>query len=149
MDLNNQDHHDLRQADREVSEEYARCMAIGTAIALALIVVELIAYVSGALTPFVPLRDLPGLWGMPMRQYLAAAGVPAGWGWIALAGRGDYVNFIGIALLASITIACYLVALRRYLARRDRIYAALTAAQLIVLVAAASGLLNSFAGGNP
>jgi len=149
MDLNNQDRRDLPQADREASEEYARCMAIGTAVALTLIVIELIAYVSGALSPYVPLRDLPGLWGMPMRQYLAAAGVPAGWGWIALAGRGDYVNFIGVALLASVTIVCYLCALRRYLARRDRIYVVLTAAQIIVLVAAASGLLNSFGGGNP
>jgi hypothetical protein len=147
--MNNPDHGAAGNADRESNENYARCMAIGTAIALALIVVELIAYVSGALSPYVPLRDLPGLWGMPLREYLAAAGVPAGWGWIALAGRGDYVNFIGIALLASITIVCYLFALRRYLAQRDRIYVALTAAQIIVLVAAASGLLNSFGGGNP
>jgi len=149
MDVTNPDHRASREADREANEDYARSMAIGTAVALALIVVELIAYVSGVLSPYVPLRDLPGLWGMPMRQYLAAAGVPAGWGWIALAGRCDYVNFIGIALLASVTIVCYLVALRRYLARRDRIYVALTAAQIIVLVAAASGLLNSLGGGNP
>ena len=147
--MNDPDQRDSPQADREANEGYAACMAIGTAIALALIVVELIAYVSGALSPYVPLRDLPRLWSMPLREYLAAAGVPAGWGWISLAGRGDYVNFIGIALLASITIVCYLFALRRYLARRDRIYAALTAAQIIVLVAAASGLLNSFGGGNP
>ena len=136
-------------ADREASADYARWMTIGTAIALALIVVELVAYVSGALSPYVPLRDLPALWGMPMREYLAAARVPAGWGWIALAGRGDYVNFVGIALLASITPVCYLVAARRYLGRGDRVYAVLAVAQILVLLAAASGLLNSLAGGSP
>jgi hypothetical protein len=147
MELNQPKKPEPHNEDHEANAEYARCMAIGTAIAMALIVVEFIAYVSGALSPYVPLRDLPGLWGMPMKEYLAAARVPAGWGWIALAGRGDYVNFIGIALLASITIACYLRAFRRYLARRDRIYATLAAAQILVLLAAASGLLNSVGGG--
>ena len=116
---------------------------------MVLIAVELLAYLSGALSPYLPLRELPALWGLPMREFLAAAHVPAGWGWLALAGRGDYVNFIGIALLASITIACYLGAVRRYLARRDRIYTALAVAQILVLLAAASGLLNSSAGGSP
>lgn len=149
MELKPSEQHDTHKADSEANADYARCMTIGTAIALPLIIIELVAYVSGALSPYVPLGDLPGLWGMPMREYLAAARVPAGWGWIALAQRGDYVNFIGIALLASITPACYLFALRRYLARRDRIYAALVAAQILVLLAAASGLLHSFGGGSP
>jgi uncharacterized membrane protein len=79
---------------------------------------------------------------MPMKDFLATAHVPSGWGWLALVGRGDYVNFIGIALLASVTIACYLLALRRFVARRDRLYAAMAAAQLLVLLAAASGLIS-------
>lgn len=144
MELKPQDRHD---ADREAAAAYARSMAIGTAIAMGMIVVELLAYVSGVLSPYVPLRDLPGLWSLPMKDYLAAARVPAGWGWVALAGKGDYVNFIGIAVLASITAVCYLRAIGRFLARRDWIYAALAAAQVFVLLAAASGLLNSIAGG--
>jgi hypothetical protein len=116
---------------------------------MALIALELLAYLSGLLSPYVPLRRLPALWGLPMKEFLAAAQVPAGWGWIALAGRGDYVNFIGVALLASVTIACYVVALRRFVSRHDRIYAALAAAQILVLLAAASSLLNSITGGSP
>jgi hypothetical protein len=134
---------------RTAALAYARRMALGATIALAMIVVELIAYVSGALSPYVPLRDLPALWGMPMREYLATARVPAGWGWLELAGRGDYVNFIGIAVLASIPIACYIGALRHFLAARERAYAALAAAQIFVILAAASGLLNSIFGGSP
>lgn len=122
-------------------------MTIGVGIALAVIVVELIAYLSGALSPYVPLQDLPRLWGMSMHEYLLAARVPSGWGWVALASRGDYVNFIGIALLASITFVCYLRALRGFLARGDRLYAALAAAQLLVLLVAASGLLHWNSGG--
>ena len=77
MDLNPQDQY---EADREAAAAYARCMAIGTALAMALIVIECVAYVSGALSPYVPLEDLPRLWGMSMKEYLLAARVPAGWG---------------------------------------------------------------------
>lgn len=134
-------------SDREADLRYARCLEVGTALSFGLIVLELVAYLSGALSPYVPLRDLPSLWGLPMKEYLAAAKVPAGWGWIALVGQGDYLNFIGIALLASITLAGYLCALRFYAARRDAVYAALAIAQILVLLAAASGLLNSIGGG--
>lgn len=138
-----------QEADRAADAEYARCMAIGTAIATGLIVIELVAYVSGVLSPYVPLHDLPRLWRMSMHEYLAAAQVPSGWGWVVLAGRGDYVNFVGIAVLAAIPVACYLLALRRFVARQDRIYVALASAQVFVLLVAASGLLNSFTGGRP
>lgn len=138
---------ELNESDRESNADYARCLAIGTAIAMGLIVIELVAYVSGALSPYVPLQDLPRLWRMSMHEYLAAARVPSGWGWVALAGRGDYVNFVGIAVLAAVPMACYLLAIRRFVARQDRIYVALASAQVFVLLVAASGLLNSFAGG--
>ncbi|HUK04183.1 MAG TPA: hypothetical protein VLV90_03765 [Burkholderiales bacterium] len=140
---------DLNRREQEANADYARCASVGTRIALAVIVAELLAYVSGALSPYVPLEELPRLWHMSMREYLAAARVPAGWGWVALAGRGDYVNFIGIALLASITLVCYLRALQGFLRRGERLYAALAAAQLLVLLAAASGLLNWAAGSSP
>jgi hypothetical protein len=145
MELNRAAPGEPADAGREADLLYARCLEIGTVFSFGLIVLELIAYLSGALSPYVPLRELPSLWSLPMKEYLAAAKVPVGWGWLALVGRGDYLNFIGIALLASITIAATLCALRDYAARRDRAYAWLAAAQLLVLLAAASGLLNSFA----
>lgn len=145
MDLKRDAQGEPEGSDREADLQYARCLEIGTAFSFGLIVLELLAYLSGALSPYVPLRELPSLWSLPMKEYLAAAKVPVGWGWLALVGRGDYLNFIGIALLASITAAGYVCALRDYAAKRDAAYAWLAAAQLLVLLAAASGLLNSFA----
>ncbi|HEY6966455.1 MAG TPA: hypothetical protein VI229_03215 [Burkholderiales bacterium] len=134
-------------ADREAAQLYARCLGIGSALSFALIAAELAAYVSGLVSPYVPLQRLPALWGLPMTEFLAAARVPSGWGWLALIGQGDYLNFIGIALLAAVAGFAYFCAMLRYAGRRDRVYALLAAAQLLVLLAAASGLLNSFAGG--
>lgn len=139
---------ELRHAvDREAAQLYARCLAVGSILSFALIAAELAAYLGGLLSPYVPLQRLPSLWGLPMKEFLAAASVPSGWGWLALIGQGDYLNFIGIALLASIAGFAYLCAMLRYAARHDGTYALLAAAQLLVLLAAASGLLNSFAGG--
>lgn len=133
---------ELNRDDREADLVYARCLLAGTALALGLIALETFAYVTGLVSPYIPLADLPRVWTLPMKDYLAAAKVPAGWGWVALATRGDYLNFVGIAVLASVTLACHLRLLAHYLARRDRAYAALVAAQLVVMLAAASSLLN-------
>ena len=127
--------------DREADLRYAQWLEAGSILAFGLIVVEFLAYASGTLTPYVPLAELPRLWSLPLREYLVAAQVPSGWGWIALAEKGDYVNFIGIAVLAAVPIACYLRILRHYLRQHDRIYAAIAVGQVLVLLAAASGFI--------
>ena len=127
--------------DREADLRYARWLEAGSVLAFGLIVVEFLAYASGALTPYVPLAELPRLWSLPLREYLVTAQVPSGWGWLAIVEKGDYVNFIGIAVLAAVPIACYLRVLRHYLVQHDRIYAAIAVGQVLVLLAAASGLI--------
>ena len=133
---------DLNERDRLANLRYARCLETGSTLALVLIVAELVAYLSGILSPYVPLSELPRLWKLPMREFLAAAHVPTGWGWLALIGRGDYLNFFGIALLASVSLAGCLAAIGHYRAQGDRTYVLLAAAQALVTLAAASGLLN-------
>jgi len=121
---------------------FARWLDIGTRIALVLLVAGFAVYVSGLLTPHVPLADLPGLWGLPLAQFVAATGAPTGWGWLAFSGRGDYFNFFSIVLLTSIVAAAYLRVLP-LLARRERAFALIAACQIAVLLAAASGLIST------
>lgn len=125
---------------------FARWLDVGTKIGFVLLVAGFAVYLSGLLPPQVPLAELPKLWGLPLAQFVAASGAPTGWQWLALAGRGDYFNFFGIALLASIVVAAYLRVLP-LLARRERVLALIAALEIVVLLAAASGLLNSFGGG--
>jgi len=128
---------------RDADLVYARGLWVGTVLSVALIVAGTLLYLGGFLAPYIALQDLPALWGKPLPEFLAAAKAPSGWSWLALAGRGDYLNFVGIALLASVTMAGYGRLLLHYLPRRDRLFAALVALQLVVMLAAASGLLNS------
>ena len=124
----------------------ARWIEIGTRVALALLVAGFTLYVTNLLAPHIPPQTLARLWSLPLKEFLAASGAPSGWEWLRHIGRGDYLNVIGIALLASIIIVAYLRVLP-LLARGARAFALIAALEILVLLAAASGLLNSIGGG--
>jgi hypothetical protein len=112
---------------------YARWLEIGTRIGFAVLVSTFAVYVFGLLDPLVPLQDLPRLWNLPADRYVAATGAPTGWGWLGFLGRGDYLNLLGVALLATITIVCY----ARILPLLPRLQAVLAAIQIAILLGAA------------
>jgi len=128
--------------DQRVQETYARWLDALSKIAFALSIAALAAYLSGALAPFVPIAKVAALWGQPVGRYLAASGAPTGWGWVPLLAYGDYLNLVGIAWIASVTIACTLRILPALLRGGDLLYAGIAAAQIAVLLLAASGLLH-------
>ena len=69
------------------------------------------------------------------------AEIEAGWGWVTMLGHGDFINFIGIVILAGVTVVCYLAIVPVLLASGDGVYAALALLEVVVLVIAASGLI--------
>ncbi|HUN67665.1 MAG TPA: hypothetical protein VMU46_02630 [Burkholderiales bacterium] len=137
MDLKHRD-----EQDQRLQETYARWLDAAAKLCFAVSLGALIVYASGTLAPFVPLADLPTLWRLPVARYLAATGAPSGWGWVSLLGSGDYLNLLGIAAFASVSVVCYLRALPMLIRHRDWHYVAIAAAQLVVLLAAASGLIS-------
>jgi hypothetical protein len=116
---------------------YARWVDIGTRVGFVILIISFLIYVSGLLDPGVPLQELTRLWGLPVDRYVAAIGAPTGWGWLALLAKGDYLNYLGVALLASVTIAAYARIVPVLLAHGERWRAAIAALQVVVLVVAA------------
>jgi hypothetical protein len=128
-----------------VTEEqlaYAQLLDGGMKLGLLALVVTFGVYVSGALPARIPVADLPRYWSMPVKEYLAATGVHHGWGWVGLVGHGDFLNFVGIAFLAGITLVCYLAIVPIFVRKKDLVYAAIAVVEVLVLALAASGLLN-------
>jgi len=119
---------------------YAAALDIGMRAGLAILVATFVVYVSGLLAPHVPFEDLPDYWGLSVTEYLEAARVPWGWSWLGLAFTGDYLNFVGIAFLSGVTIVCYARILLYPIKNRDFVFAGIIAAQIFVLLLAASGL---------
>jgi hypothetical protein len=127
--------------EQVVQELYARWLGAVARIAFAAALVAFVLYAWGVLPPFVPLDALPALWQLPVGEYLARTGAPVGWGWLRLLPNADYLSLCCVALIAAVTLVCYLAVLPMLLKLGERVQAALVAAQIIVLLAAASGAL--------
>lgn len=56
-------------------------------------------------------------------------------------GYGDFINFIGVAILGGVTIICYASIVPTLLKNNDKVYAILAVLEVIILSAAASGIL--------
>ncbi|RJQ14724.1 MAG: hypothetical protein C4560_12185 [Nitrospiraceae bacterium] len=137
----------------KASEEqivYANILNKGMWSGLALLIITFIIYISGALPSHVPIEELsktpPGsdvpYWSMRAHDFNQAFNIPTGWGWTALAGKGDYLNFVGIAWLAGLTILCYSAIIPILLRKKETPYVLIAIAEIAVLVLAASGILK-------
>lgn len=130
--------------NRYATEEqrlYADWLDRGMKIGFVMLVATFAGYLLGLFEPHVPVRDLPDVWRLSAREYLEMTGVGTGWSWLALVHKGDFMNFVGIAFLSAVTIACYIRVIPLFLKSGDKVYAGITAVTALVLILAASGLL--------
>jgi len=130
----------------KASEEqivYANILNVGMWIGLGVVIVTFFVYISGVLPRFIPIEDLPKYWGMKVHDFNIALNAPTGWGWTAYLGTGYYLNFIGIVMLAGLTILCYAVILPILLRKKDTSYLIIAIVEIAVLVLAASGILKT------
>jgi len=131
----------LKASEEQVA--YAKLLDIGMKVGLIMLVISFIIYLSGILTPHIPVNDLPKYWSMPVKEYLKATNIHTGWSWIYLLGQGDFLNFVGIAFLSGITIVCYIRIIPILFKKKDTVYAVLAIIEVLVLVLAASGILKA------
>ena len=122
---------------------YANVLFWGSWLAIAIMALTYLLYVAGIVEPYIPLKQVPEYWVLPADAYVHKGNIPTGWGWVSLLGNGDFLNFVGIVILAAMTAVCFLVTLLpAYLKKKDRIFAAIVVLEAAVLVLAASGILG-------
>lgn len=121
---------------------YADLLFYGCWAGLAIMLVTYSLYVLGVITPHVPLETMPQVWSHPVSLYLEKAQVPTGWGWASLLGKGDFLNFLGIVLLAGLSIICYLRTIPALFRKGDKLMGAIAVAEVLVLLLAASGIVG-------
>jgi len=135
----------MANVNTKASEEqmaYAGVLNVGMWLGLAILVITFFIYISGVFPSFVPINDLPKYWTMRVHDYNVALNAPTGWHWVGLVGKGDYLNFVGIAMLSGLTILCYLVIIPILFRKKDTAYVVLAIVEVLVLSLAASGLLK-------
>lgn len=122
---------------------YAKLLDSGMKAGLLGLIITFVIYISGILTPHVPVEQLPNYWKMSVHKYLAATNIHPGWWWLGMLGKGDFLNFIGIAFLAGVTIICYIRIIPILFRKKDTVYGIIAILEVLVLVLAASGILKA------
>lgn len=136
----------------EANEEqllYAKILAAGMYLGLGILLVTFVLYLTGIMAPAVPIEELANYWTLSAHDYLEVINheflhrdeVVVGWAWLSLLNTGDFVNFLGIALLALVTIFCYLGILPTLFRKKDWIYGTIAVLEIIILTLAASGII--------
>lgn len=128
---------------------YAKILEVGMFLGLALLLLTFILYVLGVVAPAVPLSEVPNYWVLSVHDYMEAINrdflhrdhVVTGWGWLWVVGKGDFLNFLGIALLSGVTVVCYVGIIPTLFRKRQIVYLVIASAETIILVLAASGIL--------
>jgi len=122
---------------------YANLLFIGAWAGILLMLITYFIYVTGLISPHVDIAVIIQNWDKGVDEYLQITGTPQGWGWLRLLNKADFLNFIGVVLLAVLTIICYLCLVAGYKKRNDRIYLFICLFEIAVLVIAASGILGT------
>jgi hypothetical protein len=121
---------------------YARILEKGMYLGLLILFITYALYVFGIMDPYIPLDKISDYWSMNVYDYLERAEIKNGWAWLYMLKYGDFINFIGIALLAGVTIMCYAAIVPTLLKNKDTVYAIIALIEVIILSAAASGILS-------
>lgn len=137
----------------DISEEqvlYAKILEIGMSVGLGLLLVTFALYIFGVVPPCVPVEELPTYWVMNVDDYVEATNHDhlhhehsiTGWAWLSVLVKGDYLNYLGIAVLSTVSIICFLGIIPTLLRKKDRAYAAMALLEVAILALAASGVLT-------
>lgn len=128
---------------------YAGILGKGMLVGLVLMFVTFALYVFGIMEPAIPINEISGYWSQDVHSYLVAINnnflhldhLPTGWSWVHFINKGDFINFVPIAILSGVTILCYAAIAPGLFRRGDKAYAIMAIAEVVILTAAASGIL--------
>jgi hypothetical protein len=138
--MNVQDKNRLQPAQEQIM--YANLLVIGVWFGIAVLLLIYLIYVLGIVPPHVDITIIPQVWSHGVDEYLKITHSPHGWGWLRLLHKGDFLNYLGLALLGLLTIVCFMVLVRGYLRQRNWLFAVISIFEILVLSLAASGILG-------
>ena len=133
---------DLEHVSAE-QKAYATLLMYGCWTGIGIMVLTYFLYLSGIMEPFITIDRVTDLWHLPSDEFSKRLDIPGGWGWTALLGYGDFLNFIGIVILGALTIVGYLMLIPAYIKKKDYLFTTIAIVEVLVLVLAASGILGS------
>lgn len=143
----------MSEITKEATQEqllYANILEKGMYLGLLSLIITFILYVFRIVPPVVPRYEVSKYWSLPVNEYLETINqnylqwenAPTGWAWMHLLGKGDFLNFLPIAILSGVTIFCYIAIVPGLFRRGDKAMGLMALATAFVLFLAASGLVG-------
>ena len=139
-----------RSGAKNLSKEekvYANILYRSSRIGLIFLVFAAIVYFAGILPQETALDSMHEYWHLSLRSYRAAVQKQetprSSWHWIGRINRGEYFAYLPVAFLGLITVACFIRLVPIFLRKRDYTYLVIVCVEVLVLVLAISGILNS------
>jgi hypothetical protein len=117
-------------------------MGAGVKLGFILLVLSFTLYMTGVLKPLVPVDQVSHYWGLSAAEYAKATGTPTGWGWLKMVARGDILNYVGIVVLASVSIISTFAVLPIFWRKGEKAHFAISLVLIVVLLASASNILS-------
>lgn len=122
---------------------YANLLFIGAWVGILLMMITYFLYVTGTVSPHVDVAVIVQNWDKGVDEFLEISHSPHGWGWLTLLNKGDFLNYLGLVLIATLTIICYLFLIVGFGRRKDWAYFVISLIEVVVLSMAASGILGT------
>ncbi len=122
---------------------YANILSAGAWLGILLMIITYFIYVTGLVSPHIDLTVVTQNWDKGVDEFIGITHAPHGWGWLSLLHKADFLNFIGLILLAVLTIICYFFLIVGFKKSKDWTYFIISLLEVVVLSFAASGILGS------
>lgn len=135
----------MSEQNKYASEEqlrFAKVMSTGVKLGFVMLVVSFALYMSGVLQPLVPVDQISRYWGLSAAEYAKATGTPTGWAWVKDIAKGDMLNYVGIVVLASASIASSLAILPLFARQGEKAHLIISILLILVLLVSASNILH-------
>ena len=122
---------------------YANLLNRLTLFGFAVLIITFLIYISGIVGSYVPMQQVIQSWTQSSHHFLEANKIQPGWVWLGKLNYGDFLVNIPIAILAGVTIICYLGVIFKFLKTKEYILVVIAILEVLVLSAAASGILQT------
>ena len=125
-----------------VQLNYARLLRCGSTLGIIFLSISFFLYVTGIMPSYIPAGQVQEYWALSSSEFVEVWEIPTGWAWLTLIGRADFLSLLGIAFLAGLTIVGYLAfLLPTFICQRDMPYTIIAAAEVVLLLMVAAGVL--------
>jgi hypothetical protein len=122
---------------------YANLLNRLTLFGFAVLIITFLIYVTGILSSYVSMDKVIQYWTQSSHTYLTANNIHPGWSWVTKLNYADFLVQLPIAILAGITIVCYIGVIFKFMKTREYILVVIAILEVLVLSAAASGILQT------